>query len=216
VQPHRVEKFRISRDPQFEEQDCAVAGLDLHPPDRALVLSIDEKSQILASYRSARLWPLRAGMPVRQRQDCQQHGTSTPFRAFHIPPEDRALPAPPAGPGVRPVSPGTAKGSATQARDSLPRGQLLRAQEHRRPALLQAQETSSLSLPFHSRRQLTAQPSGALVRVNYRAHDSPRNLSQRCRAGTGPPPMVGQLEQPTSAVPRESYGGRHPRQRAPW
>jgi len=84
VQPHRVERFKISNDPQFEEKVRVIVGLYLDPPDRALVLCVDEKSQIQALDRTAPILPLRPGLPERQTHDYQRHGTTTLFAAFNI------------------------------------------------------------------------------------------------------------------------------------
>ena len=84
VQPHRVERFKISNDPQFEEKVRDIVGLYLNPPDRALVLCLDEKSQIQALDRTAPILPLRPGLPERQTHDYKRHGTTTLFAAFNI------------------------------------------------------------------------------------------------------------------------------------
>lgn len=84
VQPHRVERFKVSRDPQFEEKVRDIVGLYLNPPDRALVLCVDEKSQIQALDRTAPILPLRPGLPERQTHDYKRHGTTTLFAAFNI------------------------------------------------------------------------------------------------------------------------------------
>lgn len=84
VQPHRVEKFKISNDPKFEEKVRDVVGLYLNPPDRALVLCVDEKSPIQVLDRTAPLLPLRPGLPERQTHDYKRHGTTTLFAAFNI------------------------------------------------------------------------------------------------------------------------------------
>ena len=84
VQPHRVERFKLSRDPQFEEKVRDIVGLYLNPPDRALVLCVDEKSQIQALDRTAPILPLRPGLPERQTHDYKRHGTTTLFAAFNI------------------------------------------------------------------------------------------------------------------------------------
>ncbi len=84
IQPHRVEKFKISNDPRFEDKVRDVVGLYLDPPDRALVLCVDEKSQIQALDRTAPLLPLRPGLPERQTHDYKRHGTTTLFAAFNI------------------------------------------------------------------------------------------------------------------------------------
>ena len=84
VQPHRVERFKLSKDPRFEEKVRDVVGLYVDPPDRALVLCVDEKSQIQALDRTAPILPLRPGLPERQTHDYQRHGTTTLFAAFNI------------------------------------------------------------------------------------------------------------------------------------
>lgn len=84
LQPHRVEKFKISNDPRFEEKVRDVVGLYLNPPERALVLCVDEKSQIQALDRTAPILPLRPGLPERQTHDYKRHGTTTLFAAFNI------------------------------------------------------------------------------------------------------------------------------------
>jgi putative transposase len=84
VQPHRVEKFKLSNDPHFEEKVRDIAGLYLNPSDRALVLCVHEKSQIQALDRTAPILPLRPGLPERQTHDYKRHGTTTLFAAFNI------------------------------------------------------------------------------------------------------------------------------------
>jgi transposase len=84
VHPHRVERFKLSKDPHFEEKVRDIVGLYLNPPDRALVLCVDEKSQIQALDRTAPILPLRPGLPERQTHDYKRHGTTTLFAAFNI------------------------------------------------------------------------------------------------------------------------------------
>jgi transposase len=84
LQPHRVETFKLSRDPHFVEKLRDVVGLYLDPPDKALVLSVDEKSQIQALDRTAPLLPLRPGLPARQTHDDTRHGTTTLFAALSL------------------------------------------------------------------------------------------------------------------------------------
>ena len=84
IQPHRVERFKLSNDPHFEEKVRDIVGLYLNPPERALVLCVDEKSQIQALDRTAPILPLRPGLPERQTHDYKRHGTTTLFAAFNI------------------------------------------------------------------------------------------------------------------------------------
>src|SRR5213076_3386655 len=84
IQPHRVEKFKLSNDPRFEEKLRDIVGLYLDPPERALVLCVDEKSQIKALDRTAPILALRPGLAERQTHDYKRHGTTTLFAAFNI------------------------------------------------------------------------------------------------------------------------------------
>ena len=84
IQPHRVEKFKPSSNPQFEEKVLDIAGLYLDPPERALVLCVDEKSRIRALDCTAPILLLRPRLPERQTHDYQRHGTTTLFAAFNI------------------------------------------------------------------------------------------------------------------------------------
>jgi len=84
LQPHRLETFKFSRDKQFVEKLRDVVGLYLNPPEHALVLSVDEKSQIQALDRTQPLLPLRPGIPARQTHDYKRHGTTTLFAALSM------------------------------------------------------------------------------------------------------------------------------------
>lgn len=82
--PHRVETFKLSKDPQFVEKLRDVVALYLDPPEKALVLSVDEKSQIQALERTRPLLPLGPGIPARQSHDYRRHGTTTLFAALSM------------------------------------------------------------------------------------------------------------------------------------
>ena len=84
LQPHRVETFKLSRDPAFVAKLRDIVGLYLNPPDKALVLCVDEKSQIQALDRTQPVLPLRPGVPARQTHDYIRHGTTTLFAALNI------------------------------------------------------------------------------------------------------------------------------------
>src|ERR1700752_409430 len=84
LQPHRVEGFKFSKDPLFIEKVRDIVGLYLNPPDRALVLCVDEKSQIQALDRSQPLLPMRPGQVERRTHDYQRHGTTTLFAALDV------------------------------------------------------------------------------------------------------------------------------------
>jgi transposase len=84
LQPHRLESFKFSNDPDFVPKVRDIVGLYMNPPDKAIVLSVDEKSQIQALDRTQPILPLRPGLPERQTHDYQRHGTTTLFAALNI------------------------------------------------------------------------------------------------------------------------------------
>lgn len=82
LQPHRVETFRLSNDPLFVDKVRDIVGLYMDPPDKALVLCVDEKSQIQALERTQPLLPLAPGSPEKRSHDYVRHGTTTLFAAL--------------------------------------------------------------------------------------------------------------------------------------
>ena len=84
LQPHRVETFKLSTDPLFVDKVRDIVGLYINPPDRALVLWVDEKSQIPALDRTQPLPPMRPGQVERRSHDYERHGTTSLFAALDI------------------------------------------------------------------------------------------------------------------------------------
>lgn len=84
LQPHRSETFKLSKDPLFVEKVRDIVGLYMNPPDRALVLCADEKSQIQALDRTQPLLPLRPGQVERRTHDYVRHGTTSLFAALDV------------------------------------------------------------------------------------------------------------------------------------
>lgn len=84
LKPHRSETFKISKDPLFIEKVRDIVGLYLNPPDRALVLAADEKSQIQALDRTQPLLPMRPGQVERRTHDYVRHGTTNLFAALAV------------------------------------------------------------------------------------------------------------------------------------
>jgi transposase len=84
LQPHRSETFKLSSDPLFVEKVRDIVGLYLDPPDRALVLCVDEKSQIQALDRTQPLLPMRPGQAERRTHDYKRHGTTSLFAALDV------------------------------------------------------------------------------------------------------------------------------------
>lgn len=84
LKPHRTEGFQLSTDPLLVEKVRDIAGLYMSPPDNAVVLCVDEKSQIQALNRTQPLLPLRPGQAERRTPDYERHGTTTLFAALDI------------------------------------------------------------------------------------------------------------------------------------
>lgn len=84
LQPHRAESFKLSTDPLFVEKVRDIVGLYLHPPTKALVLCVDEKSQIQALDRTQPLLPMRPGQVARRTHDYVRHGTTSLFAALDV------------------------------------------------------------------------------------------------------------------------------------
>jgi len=84
LQPHRSETFKLSRDPLFIEKLRDIVGLYLNPPERALVLCVDEKAQIQALDRTQPLLPMRPGQIERRTHDYERHGTTSLFAALEM------------------------------------------------------------------------------------------------------------------------------------
>ncbi len=82
--PHKTETFVVSKDPLLVEKVRDIVGLYLHPPTRALVLCVDEKSQIQALDRTQPLLPMRPGQAERRTYDYERHGTTSLFAALDV------------------------------------------------------------------------------------------------------------------------------------
>ena len=84
LKPHRAEGFRLSTDPLFVEKVYDIVGLYLDPPEAAVVLSVDEKSQVQALARSQPAFPMMPGMPEKRTHDYVRHGTTSLFAALNV------------------------------------------------------------------------------------------------------------------------------------
>jgi len=84
LQPHRLETFKFTTDPEAEDKIYDVVGLYLNPPTTAVVLSLDEKTQIQALSRTQPLLPLRPGLPPRQTHDYVRHGLTSLYAALEV------------------------------------------------------------------------------------------------------------------------------------
>ncbi len=84
LRPHRIKTFKISNDPRFAEKVVDIVGLYMNPPDNALVLSVDEKTQIQALDRTQPGLPLRPGQIERRTHDYKRHGTASLYAALNL------------------------------------------------------------------------------------------------------------------------------------
>lgn len=84
LQPHRIESFKLSTDPQFIDKVRDIVGLYMSPPENAIVLCLDEKSQVQALDRTQPLLPLEPGRPERRTHDYVRHGTTSLFAALNV------------------------------------------------------------------------------------------------------------------------------------
>lgn len=84
LKPHRINTFKVSNDPEFEEKVVDVVGLYMNPPDKAMVLCIDEKSQIQALDRTQPGLPMKKGRAQTMTHDYKRHGTTTLFAALDV------------------------------------------------------------------------------------------------------------------------------------
>jgi transposase len=84
LQPHRSESFKLSTDPFLVEKVRDVVGLYLNPPEHAIVLCVDEKSQVQALDRTQPILPLRPGLPEQRTSDYERHGTTSLFAALEV------------------------------------------------------------------------------------------------------------------------------------
>ncbi len=84
LKPHRVDTFKVSTDPRFEDKLVDVVGLYLNPPDKAVVLCMDEKSQVQALDRTQPSLPMKPGRAGTMTHDYKRHGTTTLFAALNV------------------------------------------------------------------------------------------------------------------------------------
>ena len=181
LQPHRTETFKLSTDPLFVDKVRDVVGLYMSPPDHALVLCVDEKSQMQALDRTQPLLPLSPGQAERHSYDYKRHGTTALFAALDIATgrvrgrcyrRHRAT-------EFRPLPRCHRRRRAGRSRYPFGHGQLRHPQGAGDQSLVC--QTASLSPSLHSHLRLLAQSGRALVRASDRAPDPPRCSPQHRR-----------------------------------
>ena len=194
LQPHRVENFKFSKDPQFVEKVRDIVGLYLNPPDRAIVLCVDEKSQVQALNRTEPILPLAPGVPARQSHDYERHGVTSLFAAMDVASgvtistcyrrhRHQEFPA---------VSEPDRGQSACQTGRASGDGQLRHAQGRKGSQL--AGTASALSRSLHAHERKLAQPGGTVVCRGDRALCAARQPHWSSRPGESHARLPGPAE----------------------
>ena len=186
VQPHRSETFKLSSDPLFVDKVRDIIGLYLSPPDRALVLCVDEKSQIQALDRSQPVLPMLPGMPERRTHDYKRHEHHLAVRSprcRHGPRHRQVLQTPP-GQGVPRLPEGDRPARPRGAGPPHRHGQLRHPQDRGGQGLAGA---ASAGRPLHADLRFLDQSGRTLVRrtdaqAQRGVHTSTRQLEADIRA----------------------------------
>ena len=210
LKPHVQDSFKLSNDPLFVEKVVDVVGLYHNPPERAVVLCVDEKAQIQALDRSQPVLPMMPGMPERRTHDYYRHGITSLFAAFNI--ADGTV-----------ISQLHRRHRATeltgvpdrhrQGRDGRAgrppgRRQLRHPQDSRDPGL--ADPSPPVPCPLHPDRIQLDQPGRALVRPAHRQAHPPRGAHLRPSIGARHPGLDPHLERQPSTLHLGQDRRRHP------
>ena len=194
LKPHRTEHFKISPDPQFVEKVRDLAGLYLNPPDAAVVLCVDHKSQIQALDRTAPILPLLPGTPQRRTHDYRRYGTTNLGAALDtatgrvitsMTRRNRTHRIPDVPKPHQPRSP-------TRTRRPCRVGQRVAPQNRTHRAL--AATPSTVHVPFHTHLRVVDEPRRAMVLRTHHQTDTPRHPPIRSRTHRRHQPMDPTLE----------------------
>ena len=206
LQPHRSDTFKLSKDPLFIEKVRDIVGLYMNPPDRAMVLCVDEKSQMQALDRTQPLLPMRPGQVERRTHDYKRHGTTSLFAALDVKTGavigdcHRRHRRRSSGSSSTPST----SGARTAGHPSGP-GQLRHAQNSDHPFLVG--EATALSRALHADQCFLDQSGGALVRYSHGKTDPTWRASQCTRVGGGYQVLSGD-HQPVAPALRMEQNGR--------
>ena len=216
--PHRWRSFKLSNDPAFVEKLHAIVGLYVSPPAHAVVLSIDEKSQIQALDRTQPGLPMKKGRGATMTHDYKRNGTTTLFAALNV------LEGTVTGQNmqrhrhqefiVRCAHPQRA-GARHPGRQTRPRdhGQLRRPQDTRGPPLARA--SSTLDLPLHADVEFVAECSRGLLRQTHPKTSQARRVPLGHRPPGRHQPLRRRAQQVPKAIHLESRSRRHHRRTKP-
>ena len=210
LKPHLTGSFKLSSDPLFVEKVVDVVGLYHNPPEKAVVLCVDEKSGTQALDRSQPVLPMMPGMPERRSHDYVRHGTTSLFAAFNI--ADGTV-----------ISELHRRHRATEFKKFLARidkavpagldvhlvcDNLVHPQDARHPGM--AGPPPPLSPALHPDRILVDQPGRTLVRLPDRPDDPPRRAQKRAGPRSRHPRLDRELESRPAAVHLDQNRRRDP------
>ena len=173
LKPHIVKGFKVSNDPLFEEKVTDIVGLYLDPPDRAMVLCVDEKSQIQALDRTQPGLPLKKGRAATMTHDYKRHGTTTLFAALDVKSGQghRRMHAASSRQRVPDISSPHRPGREETEGYPSGSGQLRNPQDARGAGV--AGETPALQAALHAHQRVLAEPRRTLLRRDHgKAHST--------------------------------------------
>jgi len=183
LQPHRTESFKLSPDPLLIEKVRDIVGLYMNPPDHAMVICVDEKSQIQALDRTQPMLPLRPGQVERRTHDYERHGTTSLFAALELKTSHiiGQLHRRHRSQEFRKFL-GTIEANVPAGLDGPHSdGQLRNAQDSHHPELVC--QKAPFPCPFHAHLRFLAESGGTLVCRDHQQAHSPWYLPQRQRTG---------------------------------
>ena len=210
LQPHRVRTFKRSRDPDFVAKLADIVGLYLAPPRHAVVLSVDEKSQIQALDRTQPGLPLKPGRAGTMTHDYIRHGTTTLFAALNV--LDGTVLGPPPAPGVHPLPQCRRSGCARRQAGSRHPRQLWQPQASQGPSL--ARPPSTLDLPLHPDLRIVAERGRDLLLGPDTPPPPARHLPLPGRAPGRHQPLPRRAQRQPKALRLDRYARHHPGQPA--
>ncbi len=186
LQPHRSETFKLSTDPWLVEKVRDIVGLYLNPPEHAIVLCVDEKSQVQALDRTQPILPLRPGLPEQRTSDYERHGTTSLFAALDIATGEviGKMSPPSSPPGVSQIHAGGGfKAAGRRRRDPSGAGQLRNPQDARSRSMVLS--SSAIPVALHPDQRLLGESGRALVCRDHSEADSAWVVQQRSQPGEG-------------------------------
>ena len=211
IKPHLTGTFKLSTDPLFVDKVVDVVGLYHHPPERAVVLCVDEKSGIQALDRSQPVLPLIPGVPERRSHDYVRHGTTDLFAAFNIADgtvisqlrrHHRAA-------EFKKFLARIDKNVPRRARGAPGLRQPRHPQDPRHPGL--AGPPPPVPPALHANRIVVDQPGRAVVRLLDRSDDPPRRAQERAGPRSRHPRLDRELERRPAAIRLDQDRRRDPR-----